>query len=1144
MIRRITPKSSLDNLKKQAKRWLKELRSGSFEARARLDRVHRAAPPHPGLRDIQHALALEYGFAGWSALKAAVEESVRAEHAGDTIARFLEYACPDHHVRGGPAHRIARHAAMRILQRHPALARHDIYTAVVSGDIIEVERRLQERPELANAKRSAAGPDRSGAGGAMDFLRDLGAKPWTPLLHLCFTRLPLAQANGNAVAIARLLLDRGADPNAYFMAGDSRYTPLVGVVGEGEEGRQPHPRRDELARLLLERGAEPYDQQVIYNIHFRGEILWYLELMHEFSLKAGRKEDWDDPEWHMLDMGAYGSGARWHLGIAVEHNDLELAEWCLTHGANSNSEPETDDRFPRRSLYERALELGHLDLAELLARHGAKRTDVKDAEGLYVAACMRLDRDEVLRLLAQHPEYRTSPKAMLAAIKRDRDDVVALLLEIGTPVEMENENKQRPLHIAASNDAVQVAELLIRRGAEIDPVEPRWNNTPIDFAVYHEHARMIDLLSGYTRDAGNLAFAGKAGRLGEVLGADPGLAKNTSLFWLPEDEAVALEIAKLLLEYGADPTLRDNDGRSAADRARRRGLHALAALLEESRKQHELAAALVAAYDGDSAAIERLRGHYAVPLTQEDVRALAWRSVYSLRQRSSQEKELHLQMGEAQELLARDAGFGNWTAFIDAAAAGRQAPGKPYQIDRKQNTIMPRRALSPAEWEMLLGVMVDQRITGIDANGQMTDTILAQITELDHVTRLHLAGSRQVTDEGVRQLARMPQLRQLDLSGTTVTDHGLEVVRHLRDLRDFHMPWQRLVTDAGLAHLASCEQLESVDLMGTDTGDGAIRALVARPNLRRLKTGRRVTDGGLAFLHQFPAFSEWRGGELKYSLMDSEAGPTQLLLDGPFTNSGVASLAGLDGLFGLSFFWHVSALTPDALAPLVRLPNLGLLGWEGELCDDTAMRHIGAMPHLRMLQAQGTVATDDGFAALSRSQTLEHLWGRDCPNLTSRGFLALSTIPALQGLGVSCKRVGDEALAAVPRFPALRELMPMDVNDDGFIHVGRCEQLETLWCMYCRDTGDAATESIRSLGRLKTYYAGKTRITDRSLEVLATMTSLERLTFWETEAVTDVGVRLLAGLPRLRELNVEGLPHVTADALTAFPPEVHVVYLP
>ncbi|HET8774669.1 MAG TPA: hypothetical protein VFP80_12780, partial [Thermoanaerobaculia bacterium] len=126
---------------------------------------------------------------------------------------------------------------------------------------------------------------------------------------------------------------------------------------------------------------------------------------------------------------------------------------------------------------------------------------------------------------------------------------------------------------------------------------------------------------------------------------------------------------------------------------------------------------------------------------------------------------------------------------------------------------------------------------------------------------------------------------------------------------------------------------------------------------------------------------------------------------------------------------------------------------------------------------------------------------------------------------------------------SLRELMPMDVQDDGFRHIGQCASLEALWCMYCRDTTDAATEHIRG-ARLKTYYAGKTQITDRSLAILAAMDSLERLTFWETQHLTDAGVRRLARLPHLRELSLEGLPHVTANVLPEFPVDVQVIYAP
>src|SRR4030095_4502555 len=164
-----------------------------------------------------------------------------------------------------------------------------------------------------------------------------------------------------------------------------------------------------------------------------------------------------------------------------------------------------------------------------------------------------------------------------------------------------------------------------------------------------------------------------------------------------------------------------------------------------------------------------------------------------------------------------------------------------------------------------------------------------------------------------------------------------------------------------------------------------------------------------------------------------------------------------------------------------------------------------------------------GFAALSRSQTIEYNWGRECPDLGGRGFTALAAMPAPRGLAVSCKNVDDTGLSALRCFPALRALMPMDVPDEGFRHVGRCERLEELWLIYCRDTGDAATERIAGLSWLMTCYAGKTRVTDSSLEILGRVPSLEKIEFWECVVITDAGVALLACPPTVERDHRQGI---------------------
>ena len=82
----------------------------------------------------------------------------------------------------------------------------------------------------------------------------------------------------------------------------------------------------------------------------------------------------------------------------------------------------------------------------------------------------------------------------------------------------------------------------------------------------------------------------------------------------------------------------------------------------------------------------------------------------------------------------------------------------------------------------------------------------------------------------------------------------------------------------------------------------------------------------------------------------------------------------------------------------------------------------------------------------------------------------MARMPELRRLSVSCKNVDDAALARLHELPSPVEFMPMDVPDHGFRHVGRCERLEAVWCMYCRDTGDARDGTPRGLPRLKTDF--------------------------------------------------------------------------
>ncbi|HEX7946063.1 MAG TPA: hypothetical protein VF495_15450, partial [Phenylobacterium sp.] len=360
MPKRLSPKSTLDTLKTEAKRRLKAMR---------------AVDAAVTLRAAQLAVARDYGFDGWPALRDALADIALGRLSPDERAEAFLRHC---HWDGDVA------AARRILARHPEVARHDLLTAVVCGDVAEVERRLAADPAAAQRRGGPLG--------------------WEPLLYLAY-----GQFDGvNALTIAGRLLDLGADPNASFNDGwENAFTVLCGVIGQGEGGRSPHPQARALADLLLARGAEPFDTQALYNTSIAGDDTDWLELLHAASVARGQ-------EWRWREVGQ-GLTANhpvatidYLLGNAVSNDHQKRVIWLVAHGAN----PSSVNVYSGHPHHTQALLLGLTGTAGLLAQRGARIGDLKGPLAFQVAA-MRRSRSAVMALAAAQPELLDDPGPLI-----------------------------------------------------------------------------------------------------------------------------------------------------------------------------------------------------------------------------------------------------------------------------------------------------------------------------------------------------------------------------------------------------------------------------------------------------------------------------------------------------------------------------------------------------------------------------------------------------------------------------------------------------------------------------------------------------------------------------------------------------------
>ena len=281
------------------------------------------------------------------------------------------------------------------------------------------------------------------------------------------------------IEVARLLLEHGAQTGAQGMDG---WVPFFWASRHGHV---------EVVRLLLQRSADPSprDSNKSTPLHLASEggHAEVVRVLLDYGAVAAAKDKNDASALH----------------LASKMGHVEVVQLLLEHGADVNVKGDQE-----RTPLHYALDYGSvkLEVARLLLEHGADTNAQGVCEWIPLHCASLGGYLDVAQLLLKYGananlQNKKGWTPLHLASKHGRVEVARLLLERDIDASALNESKSTPLHLASKGGHVELARLLLLQHG-VDPNAQDVNKwTPLHWASRGGHVEVARVLLQYRADA-------------------------------------------------------------------------------------------------------------------------------------------------------------------------------------------------------------------------------------------------------------------------------------------------------------------------------------------------------------------------------------------------------------------------------------------------------------------------------------------------------------------------------------------------------------------------------------------------------------------------------------------------------------------